>query len=238
MAGEYDSLMTNNDSINVELTDQKDRVDNLMADAKKYNWSIYKLKKEASTLREIMKGYVRTIDSLNTENVELRAENLFVKDELGAQEVENDKLRENNSELEDKVRLGAKLATINFTAYGQRVKRNSVHKETSRASTTEKIKACFTIDDNEVTEAGKKMVYLRILTPKGTVLAERSDNSNTFMLDGRRVLYSGKKEVNYENQELDLCMYWDVVNMLTPGQYFVKAYIEGYEVGSTTMILK
>jgi hypothetical protein len=58
------------------------------------------------------------------------------------------------------------------------------------------------------------------------------------MLDGRRVLYSGKKEVNYENQELDLCMYWDVVNMLTPGQYFVKAYIEGYEVGSTTMILK
>lgn len=63
MSGEYDSLMTNNDSINSELLAQKDRVDQLLADSKKYNWSIYKLEKEAATLREIMKGFVRTIDS-------------------------------------------------------------------------------------------------------------------------------------------------------------------------------
>jgi hypothetical protein len=121
---------------------------------------------------------------------------------------------------------------------GQRVKRNNIHKETNRASSTEKIKACFTIDDNEVTEPGKKMVYLRIMTPEGTVLAERSDNSNTFLQDGMKVLYSVKKEVNYENQELDLCMYWDVVNMLSPGEYFIKAYVEGYEIGSTSLVLK
>ncbi|UTW67732.1 hypothetical protein KFE94_06370 [bacterium SCSIO 12643] len=238
MAAEYDSLMTDNDSINSELTSQKEKVDKLMADAKKYNWSIYKLKKEAATLREIMKGYVRTIDSLNTENVELRAENLKVRDELGAKENENSKLKESNSELESKVRLGAKLAALNFEVYAQRVKRNNIHKETSRASNAEKIKACFTIDENEVTEAGKKMVYLRIMTPEGTVLAERSDNSNTFELNGARVLYSVKKEVNYENKQLDLCMYWDVINALTPGEYFVKAYISGDEVGSASMVLK
>ena len=238
MAGEYDSLMTNNDSINTELVEQRDKVDKLMADAKKYNWSIYKLKKEASTLREIMKGYVRTIDSLNTENVELRAENMTVRGALGAKEKENDALKQNNTELQNKVKLGAKLAAVNFAVYGQRVKRNSVHKETNRASNTEKIKACFTIDANEVTEPGKKMVYLRIMTPEGTVLAERSDNTNMFGFEGSKILYSVKKQVNYENQSLDLCMYWDVVNQLTPGEYFVKAYIEGYEVGSTAMILK
>ncbi len=238
MAGEYDSLMTNNDSINVELIDQKGKVDKLMADAKKYNWSIYKLKKEASTLREIMKGYVRTIDSLNTENVVLRAENISVKGALGVKEKENDQLKENNSELQDKVKLGAKLAALNFIVYGQRVKRNTVHKETTRASNTEKIKACFTIDKNEIAEPGKKMVYLRIMTPEGTVLAERSDNSNTFNFEGSKVLYSVKKEVNYENKPLDLCMYWDVINGLSPGEYFVKAYMEGYEIGAASMILK
>ncbi|MGB0390097.1 MAG: hypothetical protein ACPGRC_02960 [Salibacteraceae bacterium] len=238
MAGEYDSLMTNNDSINSELLAQKEKVDKLMSDAKKYNWSIYKLKKEASTLREIMKGYVRTIDSLNTENVELRAENLNVKGQLGAKEQENSKLRENNSELENMVRLGAKLAALNFVAYGQRVKRNNVHKETSRANNTEKIKACFTLDANEVTEPGKKLVYLRIMTPAGTVLAERSDNSNTFSYNGSKVLYSVQKEVNYENKELDLCMYWDVREELSPGEYYLKAYVEGHEIGSTSMILK
>ena len=238
MAGEYDSLMTDNDSINGELSVQKTKVDKLMADAKKYNWSIYKLKKEASTLREIMKGYVRTIDSLNIQNIELQAENIQVKDELVAKNEENNKLRENNSELESKVRLGGKLSALNFEVYGQRVKRNSVHKETNRASVTEKIKACFTIDENEVTEPGKKMVYLRILTPQGTVLSERSDDSNTFMLDGNKSLYSVKKQVNYENKPLDLCMYWDVINALTAGEYYVKAYIEGYEIGSVTMVLK
>tara|TARA_R110002050_G_scaffold195593_1_gene330416 strand:- start:5246 stop:6157 length:912 start_codon:yes stop_codon:yes gene_type:complete len=238
MAGEYDSLMTDNDSINSELFSQKEKVDKLMADAKKYNWSIYKLKKEASTLREIMKGYVRTIDSLNTENVELRAENMSVKDELGAKVNENSKLKQNNNDLASKVRLGAKLAALNFTVMAQRVKRNNVHKETTRASTAQKIKACFTIDENEVTEPGKKMVFLRIMTPQGTVLAERSDNSNTFMLNGARALYSVKKEVNYENKTLDLCMYWDVIDMLTPGEYFIKAYISGDEVGSATLTLK
>lgn len=238
MAGEYDSLMTDNDSINSELSSQKERVDNLMADAKKYNWSIYKLKKEASTLREIMKGYVRTIDSLNTENVELRAENITVKGELGAKENENSKLKENNSALESKVRLGAKLSALNFSVMAQRVKRNNVHKETTRATTAQKIKACFTINENEVTEPGKKMVFLRIMTPQGTVLAERSDNSNTFELNGARALYSVKKEVNYENKPLDLCMYWDVIDMLTPGEYFIKAYISGDEVGSATLTLK
>jgi hypothetical protein len=238
MATEYDSLMTDNDSINSELSSQKGKVDKLMADAKKYNWSIYKLKKEASTLRQIMKGYVRTIDSLNTENVELRAENLDVRNELGAKENENSKLKENNSELETKVRLGAKLAAVNFSAMGQRVKRNNIHKETTRAKGAQKLKVCFTIDENEVTEAGKKMVFLRIMTPEGTVLAERSDNSNTFELNGARALYSVKKQVNYENKQLDLCMYWDVKDMLSPGEYSIKAYISGDEVGSASLILK
>ena len=238
MATEYDSLMTDNDSINSKLNVEKERVDKLMADAKKYNWSIYKLKKEASTLREIMKGYVRTIDSLNTENIELRAENIQVRDELGVKENENSKLKQNNTDLETKVRLGAKLSAVNMEVYAQRVKRNNVHKETARASNAEKVKTCFTIDENEVTESGKKTVYLRIITPSGTVLAERSDNSNTFELNGARVLYSVKKEVNYENRKLDLCMYWDVIDQLTSGEYIIKAYISGDEVGSASMKLK
>ena len=238
MAGEYDSLMTDNDSINTELYAQKERVDKLMSDAKKYNWSIHKLKKEASTLREIMKGYVRTIDSLNTENVELRAENIQVRDELSTKENENSKLKEDKSQLENKVRLGAKLTALNIQVHAQRVKRNNVHKETNRASNAQKIKTCFTIGENEVTEPGKKWVFIRIMTPTGTVLAERSDNSNTFELEGARVLYSVKKEVNYENKDLDLCMYWDVVDQLPSGEYFIKAYISGQEIGSATMLLK
>ncbi len=238
MAAEYDSMMTDNDSINEELIAQRERIDDLMADAKKYNWSIYKLKKEASTLREIMKGYVRTIDSLNMENVELRAENLDVKNQLGAVENKNKSLIEDKSKLEDKVRLGAKLTAINMVAEPQRVRKNNMHREVTRADKTEKIRTCFTLGANEVTEAGKKMVFLRIITPQGTVLSERADQAHTFEFEGTKGLYSVRKEVNYENKDLDLCMYWDVIDALNPGEYILKAFVAGQEIGSTTLILK
>lgn len=238
LATEYDSLMTDNDSINEEMLAQKERVDQLLAEAKGNKWSIYKLKKEASTLREIMKGYVRTIDSLNTENIELRAENLDVTQKLGAKESENNKLKETKASLENKVRLGAKLAALDMVTYAQRVRKNNIHKETTRADKAEKIKTCFTIDKNEVIEPGKKMVFLRIITPAGTVLAERSDNNHMFTFEGTKGLYSVTKEVNYENQELDLCMYWDVTDALSPGEYLIKAYVDGLEIGGTSLILK
>ena len=238
LATEYDSMMTDNDSINEELIGQKEKIDQLMADAKKYNWSIYKLKKEASTLRQIMKGYVRTIDSLNMENVELRAENQDVKDQLGEVENKNKSLSEDKSALEDKVRLGAKLQATNMMVQAQKVKKNNVHKQVSKADKAQKIKTCFTIAENEVTEPGKKTVFLRIITPEGTVLAERADNAHTFEFDGTKGLYSIKKIINYENKSLDLCMYWDVTNGLSSGEYIIKAYVAGQEIGSSTLILK
>lgn len=238
LAVEYDSMMTDNDSINEELIAQRERVDELMADAKKYNWSIYKLKKEASTLREIMKGYVRTIDSLNVENVELRAENMDVRSQLDEVEGENKDLIESQSELQNKVRLGAKLSAIGISAYAQRVKKNNVHREVTRADKAEKIKVCFTLAENEVTEPGKKNVYMRIMTPQGTVLAERSDNAHTFEFEGTKGLYSAIKQVNYENKELDLCMYWDVTKELAVGEYIIKMYVAGQEIGGTTLVLK
>lgn len=238
LAIEYDSMMTDNDSINEELIAQKDRVDDLMADAKKYNWSIYKLKKEASTLRDIMKGYVRTIDSLNMENVELRAENMDVKNQLGEVEDINKSLAEDKMSLEDKVRLGAKLQTLGMLSIAQKVKSNNVHKEVSRADKTQKIKTCFTISENEVTEPGKKTIYLRISTPEGTVLAERADKSHTFEFEGKTGLYSVKKVVNYENKALDLCMYWDVTSELSAGEYIITAYVAGQKMGATSLILK
>lgn len=238
LAGEYDSLMTDNDSINTELVAQKEKVDKLMAEAKKNNWSIYKLKKEAATLREIMKGYVRTIDSLNTENIELRAENLDVKNQLGAKENENEQLRQNADQLQNKVQLGAKLKAIDMMGVAQIVKKNNTHKETKRADKAEKIRVCFTLDKNEVTEPGKKMIYLRIETPQGTVLAERSDKAHMFDFEGTEGLFSVQKEVNYENERLDLCMYWDVINKLSSGTYTVKAYCAGLEIGSSSITLK
>lgn len=234
----YDSLQTDNDSINGELLAERSKVEQLLQEAKNNKWTIYKLRKEASTLRTIMKGYVRSIDSLNTLNVELRAENASVNRKLTESESQNEALRETNTELEGKVRLGAKLKALDMIAYGQRVKRNNVHRETNRAEKVEKVKVCFTLDKNEVAESGSKKIYVRLITPSGKVLSERTDESNMFQFEGRKGLFSMKKVVEYEKQELDLCMYWEVASSLSEGEYLVEAYADGMKIGNTSFTLK
>jgi hypothetical protein len=238
MTGQYDSLAITNDSMNVELMAQREKVEELIAKAKNNEWTVYKLRKEAGTLREIMKGYVRTIDSLNTLNVELRAENAQVTRKLSETESKNTALRDANEQLSEKVKLGAKLKALDMVAYGQRVKRNGVHRETDRSDKVEKIKVCFTLDKNEVAESGNKNIFVRIIAPSGQVLAERSDDGHMFDFAGTRGLFSVKKLVNYEKQELDLCMYFEDAKNLQGGDYIVDAYADQMKIGSTKFTLK
>jgi hypothetical protein len=238
MLNQYDALQTTNDSMNQMLLAERTKIEKLIEEAKNDKWTIYKLKKEAGTLREIMKGYVRTIDSLNTQNIELRAQNVEVSRKLSETERTADKLRENNEELQGKVKIGARLKALDMAAQAQRVRNNGVHRETNRSGKAEKIRTCFTLDKNDVAEHGKKWLYVRILTPSGKVLAERTDDSNMFDFEGTKGLFSIKKLIDYEGAELDVCMYWDVTGELAAGEYQVEAFCDGMRIGSTSFVLK
>ncbi len=234
----YDSLMTDNDSVNAELEKEKMRVEELLKKVKSNDWEIYKLKKEASTLREIMKGYVRTIDSLNTLNIELTAENIKYRTQLSEQQEVNQDLSRQNEELAGKVKIGAALKARNIFSVAQFVKKNKTHKETRKASKAQKIKTCFTLEKNPITEPGKKVLYLRIVSPTGQVLADKADDRHMFEFEGNKGLFSVRKIINYDNKEVDVCMYWDVNTELVPGVYNVSLYSDGILAGSTSFELK
>ena len=82
MLTELDSMETDNDSMKVELASKREEIEDLLSKVKDKDYAIYKLKKETKTLRTIMRGYVVTIDSINTLNVGLRKENTAVKQTL------------------------------------------------------------------------------------------------------------------------------------------------------------
>src|ERR1700741_910059 len=81
---EYATLQTNDTKLQAEIEAKKAEIDQLLQEAEKHKGDRYiiaKLKKETETLRQIMKGYVRTIDSLNTLNQNLIVEkNGVIKD--------------------------------------------------------------------------------------------------------------------------------------------------------------
>ena len=241
MYAKYDSVETDNTEMLAQIEEQKTKIEELLAEAEKHKddaWIIHKLRKEAATLRDVMKNYLVTIDSLNTVNQQLIKEKAQVQTQLEGQKEANQELNEQNEELAEKVKIGSKLKVVDLISVAQRVKSNTVHRETNRARSTDKIKTCFTIDRNEVSKPGKKDIYIRIIDPDGDVLAYGQTKEYMFTYDGKEGLYTRKEEVMYENEEVDLCYYWDMMSEAKKGKYLVEVYAEDYFMGTTEFSLK
>jgi predicted nuclease with TOPRIM domain len=237
MLEQYDALSVENQNLSADLLAEKEKVKKLLKQARNKDFVNSKLKKEVGTLRDIMKGYLVTIDSLNTLNLDLTAENIEFKEKLSETEEKYSSLEQEKENLASKVEIGSQLRVTDMIALAQRVKTNGIHRETTKAQKTDMIKCCFTIADNALAEAGKRDVYLRIISPYGAILTNIDDK---FEFRGVRGRYSAKKSVDYEKQKLDVCMYWEVpddVN-LTSGSYYIKAYCDKTEIGAVNLVLK
>jgi hypothetical protein len=232
MIVEYDSLKTNNDSVDGLLVKEQDKIKNLLrmqaSDAEK----IRKYKDELETLRKVMRSYIVQIDSLNTQNRFLSEENTQVKMKLTDAETQNQSLSKEREVLNTQVQLAKVLSAKNISVEPQ----NKSGKANSKVSKVAKIKVCFTVRENSVSIAGSKDMYLRIIRPDEVVLP--AGNGETFDLKGEQVIYSAKRQLEYENKDIDMCIFWDKNADLIAGTYTIILYSEGYEIGSSTFILK
>jgi hypothetical protein len=238
MLSQYKDMEANNEELSAELEAERSKIEELLKKAKGKDWSIYKLKKETETLRTIMKGYVVQIDSLNQVNGRLRNENEFVKTELNSEKNITKDLTEKNEDLSDMVTVASYLKTSGVKSYGVKVKNNNTGKPTERAKKVGKVRTEFTILKNSITIPGKKWVYIRVLTPDGKVLSEKTDDSNKFDFNGVRGLYSSKKQINYKNQEQPLTIDWKKTEDFPVGEYNVEVYADGVDIGKTKFSLK
>tara|TARA_R110001592_G_scaffold88409_3_gene260391 strand:- start:1823 stop:2761 length:939 start_codon:yes stop_codon:yes gene_type:complete len=238
MLAQYNALETTNETIKGELEAEKAKIEDLLKKMKGKDWTIYKLKKETETLRTIMKGFVVQIDSLNTANQELKAENTVVRNELSSEKDRTENLSKENEGLSNKVTIASYLKTVGLTSYGIRVKNDNTGKENDRAKKIDKIRTSFTVQKNEITPPGNKTIYVRILTPDGKVLSEKTDDSNKFDFNGIRGLFSAKKDINYQNKEVELTIDWVKTDEFPVGEYSVEIYADGVDIGKTKFTLK
>lgn len=238
MLKKYEDLETDNQELSAELAAEKAKIEELIKKAKGKDWSIYQLKKETETLRKIMKGYVVQIDSLNQLNNKLTDENKIVKNQLSNEQKKAQELTEKNEDLNTLVTVASHLKTLNLTAYGVKVKNDNTGKEMDRAKKVDKIRTSFTVQKNTITKPGKKIIYVRILTPDGRVLSEKTDDSNKFDFNGVRGLYSSKKEIDYKNEDMQVTIDWVKIDEFPVGEYNVEVYADGVDIGKTKFTLK
>ncbi len=238
MLSQYNNLKTSNQKISAELEAEKVKIEDLLEKVKGKDWSIYKLKKETETLRTIMKGFVVQIDSLNTANKVLRAEKEVVQGELQSEKNKTENLSKENQGLTNKVTIASYLKTMALKSVGVKLKSDNTGKENDRAKKIDKIRTTFTLLKNEITPPGDKWIYIRILSPDGKVLSEKTDDSNKFDFNGVKGLYSAKKQVNYQNQEMSVTIDWKKIEEFPVGEYNVEVYADGVDIGKTKFTLK
>lgn len=233
---EYDELMTDNDSLNAHLNQEKEKIDDLLAEIKTVKATNYakikSLQNELGTLREVAKSYVRQIDSLNTMNQALVAENIMVKNEINAVTKTKVELEEKNKDLTGKVELASALRTENIEA----TPLNKRGKANNKINKIEKIKISFRIKENVLAEAGERDVFVRIAGPDDYILAKSEDD--LFEYQGQEIVYSAKRPVDYMNKDLDVVVYWDNNGALIQGTYEVYIFADGDEIGNAQFIIE
>lgn len=238
MLAKYEALETDNQELSAELTAEKEKIEELLKKAKGKDWTIHQLKKETESLRKIMQGFVVQIDSLNQLNNILTEENKVVKTKLTDEQQKTKELVDKNENLSGIVTVASYLKTQGLTASGIKVKSDNTGKENDRAKKIDKIRTSFTVQKNTITIPGKKWIYVRILTPDGRVLSEKTDDSNKFDFNGVRGLYSAKKEIDYKNDDMSVTIDWLKTDEFPVGEYNVEVYADGVDIGKTKFSLK
>lgn len=243
MLQEYNNIESSNVEMQDSIAAQKQKITDLLTEvenlnnAKKKDWGkIYKLKKETETLREIMKGYIHTIDSLNTLNIGLK--NTIVKkdEEIEGINKNLNSVQDKNKQLENTVAAGSILQTTGMTSYAIKIRNSGSQVETSRANRADQIKACFTVIENKIAKAEAKTLYMRIIEPSSGELV--GENPVVFNMGGKDGNACISRQINYQNQNTDVCIYYELEKEIMEGTYIVEIYCEGNKIGSTSFALK
>ena len=229
----YDTLETENSMMVAELAAQQDRIDGLLTKVKNGYWEVAKLKKEAETLRSIMKGYIGTIDSLNQLNVALLDENLAMKEQMEAVSKENADLVERQENMEDMLEAGQTLQTSALQPSGVRMLSSGRQRDTDRADRSDMLRVCFTILENRIAPVGDKTLQLKITDSSGNVLPNEDGNTE----------FSASRTIDYARERLDACIFYDhpdegAEEIYRPGTYLVEILEGTTVIGSTEFSLR
>ena len=233
---DYSALSSTNDTLNNELMLEKEKVAQLIERVKKTEAKnkaqLRKYEKELGTLRSIMRGYIKQIDSLNTLNTSLRKEAAVAKKEARESRKKYDNLKSTTEELGKQVELGSIVKGRGLTMVGV----TEAGKETDRSSRTAKLKTCLNLVENTLAKKGPRTVYIRVKGPYGILMT--SDQQQIFTAAGEQMIYSASRQVDYQGAEVEVCIYFSPGAKFTKGVYTVDAYTTEGKLASGDALLR
>ena len=227
----FDDLKIQNDSIASSLEEANKIMEQLKNERRLNYAKIRQYQKEVGTLRTVMQGYIRQIDSLNTINKKLTKENISYKKEISSAQLRAEMAEERAEELNNKVRVGSVIRARSISLEAL----NSKSKAVTRVKGAARLRVNFVLAANELAEPGNKVIYACVTSPEGYLLA--SPNAGNFDFEGEKKLYSQQREMAYEGNDLSGAIYIDGTGF-TPGTYHIELYTDGRLIGESDVALR
>lgn len=192
---------------------------------------ILRLKKELESVREVLRSYIIQVDSLTRDNKRLRGEL------DGAHRRLDDATSTISSLNEDKARLNEKIdraAQLNASGIGiSAVKKNG--KAAKKIKEINRFNISFNIQRNVTASTGNRRVYVRVMTPSGSVL----NPSGKFSYENKSLDCSASKSIEYTGEEQHISLVVVASNdFLQPGRYTVHVFCDGQMIGSSSLSIE
>lgn len=232
----YDAAIAENTSMSDELTQERDKVVNLMNDLSKSKGdvaSLAKYKTQSIALQSKMKVLMAENEGLKKQNTTLTTQRDSAVVVIGEAKKSNEALAGQNEELSKVVEKATKLTVLNTRGSAYKLKSSGKEVATDKASRADVLKISFTIAENQVAQSGTKTYYVQVIDSKNNVLGDKK--TETF---GENTLtYSFVSNVNYENKTVDV-----TENLrgkdFPKGTYFVNIFDKDQLVSKTSFVLK
>jgi DNA gyrase/topoisomerase IV subunit A len=195
---------------------------------------------EIAELNRRINSYGKTLQEKDEEILRLReinqqlfAENEDLKTTQAEIEEKVVQLNMKQEELQEKVNIAAVLKAENIVVAAVN-SRGREREDGFRSRQIEKLKISFNLGDNKVAEHGNRDVYLQVIAPNNQPIFDVAKGSGTFTIDGREEFYTAHQDIFFNNTQQSLTYFYEKGTRYSPGNYEIRVYADGYQIGNRT----
>jgi len=225
---EHDELLDEYGDLNNQLHDKDSIIQKQITDIRnliRTENDLNEAKKKILILKDIVKKYLSNIDSILVINESLTLEKDSVIKANKNINWKNYKLSKQNQKLVEKVIKGSVLEVLNIEVEALRYRSTGKEVSTRSAKKVQKIRICFTIGANQISEAEEKRVFMQIIDPKGALIIGKENNE--IIVSDSIINFTDYSIFDYANLEMQHCFDWERIHQLESGVYLIKLIIEG-----------
>ncbi len=231
LEAQYSQLTAEHEELEGQFRAQQVRVNQLRAQLRAGGGSSAEVegyKAQIADLEAQLEEYRQQFDLLEAENIVLGNETSQMRASLAQTTSRNTELEMKAQELETQLEKASVLTISGLEGTALRSRRRG-DQPTDRARRTDKIRICFTVNQNLVAPSGNTDFLIRLVDPNNRVMTTSPDNTLEF--EGETIQYSLRRTINYQNDSQDICVVWDQVERFERGYYNIVVFWEGNEVG-------